>query len=53
MASQESDAHKNKAREGTDLRSNVENKRVVGCMLCDIGMIAVEAARSCGTAGEM
>jgi len=52
VAGQESDACKNKAREGTDPHGDVESKRVVGCVSCDIGMTAVEAVRSCGTAGE-
>jgi len=53
VASQELDAYKNKAREGTDPHGDVESKSVVGCMSCDIGMMAVKAARSCGTAGKM
>ena len=52
VAGQESDTYKNKAREGTDLRSDVESKRVVGCISCDIGMIAVKAVHSCGAAGK-
>jgi len=52
VAGRESDARKNKAREGTDPHGDVESKRVVGCASCDVGMMAIKAARSCGTASE-
>jgi len=52
VAGRESDACKNKVREGTDPHNDVESKRVVGCTSCDVGMMAVKVAHSCGAAGE-